>query len=154
MDTMQETARSERPLPLPRVVKEGGRQGWLAALAGGAVLGGITLVLPVFLSDGDAFAFFAVFLGMVAGVYLGYALTDGRLSSFRAEYIGLVIFGVLAVVALTANEPWLLVAGYIGHGAWDGIHPHAVDTRMPWWYVPACIGFDFVYGIYILIRFV
>jgi hypothetical protein len=57
-------------------------------------------------------------------------------------------------LSLTLNEPLFLVGGYVGHGLWDAIHPHAVDTRMPWWYVPMCIGFDFVFGIYILIRFV
>jgi hypothetical protein len=151
---VQEVIRSERKLPLPRVVSQGGRRGWIGALVEGAVLGGLALILPAFLSDKDAFAFFAVFLGMVAGVYLGFALSDGRLSIFNAEYVGLVIYGAAAVLSLTLNEPLFLVGGYVGHGLWDAIHPHAVDTRMPWWYVPMCIGFDFVFGIYILIRFV
>ena len=58
---VQEAIRSERQLPLPRVIREGGRRGWIGALIEGAVLGGVGLVLPVFLSDKDAFAFFAVF---------------------------------------------------------------------------------------------
>ena len=148
------TMGSERQLWLPRVVQEGGRRGWVAALVGGALLGGASLVLPALLSDADAFSFFAVFMGIVGGVYLGFALTDGRMSVFRAENAGVLVFGALGVLALVTNDAWFLVAGYIGHGAWDAIHPHAVDTRMPWWYVPACIGFDVVFGIYILIRFV
>jgi hypothetical protein len=151
---VQEAIRSDRPLPLPRVVAQGGRSGWVGALIEGALIGGVALILPMLLSDRDAFAFFAVFLGMIAGVYLGFALSDGRLSIFSAEYVGLVIYGAAAVLSLSLNEPWFLVAGYVGHGLWDAIHPHAVDTRMPWWYVPMCIGFDFAFGIYILVRFV
>ena len=154
MSVISETAESQRRLWLPRAVEEGGRRGWLAALVFGAVLGAFGLILPAFLSASDAFAFFAVFLGMIAGVYLGYALNDGRLAAFGAEYLGLVIFGALPVLALVLDEPWFLVAGYLGHGAWDAIHPHAIDTRMPWWYVPACIGFDVVFGVYILFRFI
>ena len=150
---VQEAIRSERQLPLPRVIREGGRRGWIGALIEGAVLGGVGLVLPVFLSDKDAFAFFAVFLGMMAGVYFGFALSDGRLSIFSAEYVGLVIYCAAAVLSLSLDEHLLLAAGYVGHGLWDAIHPHAVDTRMPWWYVPMCIGFDFVFGIYIFVRF-
>jgi hypothetical protein len=154
---MQQVVTAERAqaeLPVPRVISEGGRRGWTAALIGGAVLGGTGLILPTFLEDRHAFVFFAVFLGMIAGVYLGFALNDGRGASFRAEYLGLVIYGALAVLALTAEEPLLLAGGYIGHGIWDALHPHAVDTKMPWWYVPVCIGFDFVFGLYIFARYV
>ncbi|MGH2809197.1 MAG: hypothetical protein ACRDKT_18175 [Actinomycetota bacterium] len=144
--------RAERRLWLPGVVQEGGRRGWWAALGLGAVLGGALLVLPALLSDADAFSFFAVFMGVVAGVYLGFALTDGRMSVFQVENVGILIFGALGVLALATGNAWFLVAGYLGHGAWDALHPHAVDTRMPWWYVPACIGFDFAFGIYVVIR--
>lgn len=151
---MDSTTRVERPLWLPSAVREGGKRGWYAALLGGAVLGAVSLVIPAVLSDADAFAFFGVFMGAVAGVYLGFALTDGRMTVFRVENAALVVFGALAVLAFVADDAWFLVAGYLGHAAWDALHPHPVDTRMPWWYVPACIGWDAVFGAYILIRFV
>lgn len=150
---MKEALRSQRQMPLPRVILDGGRRGWTAALIAGAALGGVGLVVPALLSDRDAFGFFAVFLGVIAGVYLGFALSDGRLSTFGAENVGLGTYGALAILSLTLNKPLLLVVGYIGHGLWDAIHPHAIDTRMPWWYVPLCIGFDLVFGIYIFVRF-
>jgi hypothetical protein len=28
-----------------------------------------------------------------------------------------------------------------------------IHTRMPWWYVPLCIGFDVVVGVYLLVAF-
>jgi hypothetical protein len=135
-------------------IQERGGRGWLAALGGGAMLGLVGLVLPAFLSDPAALASFAVLLGVVAGVYLGFALVDGRISVFGIEGVMVLVFVSLGVRALIANNAWLLVGGYLGHAAWDSLHPHAVDTHMPWWYVPACIGFDVVFGVYILSRLV
>lgn len=143
-----------RELPLPQVIREGGTRGWWTALAAGALLGGVTLVVPILLSREAAFGFLAILLGMIGSVYLGFALADGRLGSFRAEYVGILTFTTLAVVSLVNDLPVLLAAGYLGHAAWDGIHhPRAITTTMPWWYVPLCIGYDVVVGVYVLIRF-
>jgi hypothetical protein len=72
------TAGSSKPIPLPAAVRRGGRQGWIVAALGGAVAGAVTLVVPALLSSQDAFGFLAVWLGVTAGVYLGFALQDGR----------------------------------------------------------------------------
>lgn len=145
---------SERQLPLPAAITRGGMSGWLAATVAGAVLGGFTLIVPALLSRRAAFGLLAILLGMIASVYLGYALNDGRLRIFGIEYVGLVAFTALATVALTRASGVLLGLGYLGHGLWDGIHHRrAVDTVMPWWYVPGCLGYDAVVGIYVLIRF-
>jgi hypothetical protein len=143
-----------RTLPLPKVILEGGRRGYLAAVVAGAILGAFTLVPTILLSDRAAFAFLAVLLGMIGSVYLGFALTDGRAKIFQIEYVGLVLFLVLPVVALVQNLPVVLAAGYLGHAAWDIIHhPRAVTTTMPSWYVPVCIGYDVVVGAFVLLRF-
>jgi hypothetical protein len=42
-------ARSSKPIPLPAVVRRGGRQGWIVAGIGGAVGGAVTLVVPALL---------------------------------------------------------------------------------------------------------
>jgi hypothetical protein len=72
------TARTPGQLPMPRAIREGGRRGWMTAAAGGAVLGAVTLVVPSLLPPTDAFGFLAVWLGVTAAVYLGFALQDGR----------------------------------------------------------------------------
>jgi hypothetical protein len=87
-------------------------------------------------------------------VYLGFALSDGRQSALGIEWVGLVLFMALATVALVRESAWLLAAGYLGHGVWDAVHHRReIDTAMPWWYVPACLGYDAVVAIYVLIRF-
>jgi hypothetical protein len=145
---------STRELPLPAAVSRGGRSGWLAALVTGVILGGVTLIIPSLLSADTAFGLLAILLGMIASVYLGYALNDGRLRAFQVEYVGIVAFTALATIALARHSAALLALGYLAHGLWDLVHHRrGVDTRMPWWYVPVCLGYDTVVALYVLVRF-
>jgi hypothetical protein len=143
-----------RTLPLPAAVTRGGRSGWLAALVAGVISGGATLIIPSLLSADIAFGLLAILLGMIASVYLGYALADGRLRAFQVEYVGMVAFAALATVALARHSALLLALGYLGHGLWDLLHHRReVEVHMPRWYVPVCLGYDTVVAIYVLIRF-
>jgi hypothetical protein len=145
---------SARELTLPAAITRGGRSGWLAALVVGTVLGGATLIIPSLLSADTAFGLLAILLGMIASVYLGYALADGRLRAFQVEYVGMVAFAALATVSLAQGSAVLLALGYLGHGLWDLVHHRReVEVRMPWWYVPVCLGYDTVVAIYVLARF-
>ena len=145
---------STRELPLPVAITRGGRSGWLAALAAGVIFAGATLIIPSLLARDTAFGLLAILLGMIASVYLGYALNDGRLRAFQVEYVGMVVFAALATIALARHSAVLLALGYLGHGLWDLVHHRrGVEIRMPWWYVPLCLGYDTVVAIYVLIRF-
>jgi hypothetical protein len=145
---------STRELPLPAAVRRGGRSGWLSALGAGVVLGGVTLIIPSLLARDTAFGLLAILLGMIASVYLGYALADGRLRAFQVEYVGMVAFAALATIDLARHSALLLALGYLGHGLWDLLHHRGgVDVRMPGWYVPLCLGYDTVVAIYVLVRF-
>jgi hypothetical protein len=145
---------SAHELPLPAAITRGGRSGWLAALVAGAMFGGLTLIIPSLLPRDAAFGLLAILLGMIASVYLGYALGDGRLRAFQVEYVGMVAFAALATIALARSSAVLLALGYLTHGLWDLLHHRrGVDTRMPWWYVPLCLSYDTVVAIYVLSRF-
>jgi hypothetical protein len=147
-------ATSTRELPLPAAITRGGRSGWLAALVAGVIFAGVTLLIPSLLSRDTAFGLLAILLGMIASVYLGYALADGRLRAFQVEYVGMVAFAALATVALARHSAPLLALGYLGHGLWDLLHHRReVEVHMPRWYVPVCLGHDTVVAIYVLIRF-
>jgi Family of unknown function (DUF6010) len=141
-----------RAVELPGV--EPGRRGWLIVVGFGVVFAAVTCALTAILSDPTAFGFFAILLGMIAAVYLGFALNDGRIRALNLECVGMVVFGVAAVVALSEDSAELLAAGYVGHALWDAIHHRrGLDTAMPWWYVPLCLSYDTVVAAYILIRF-
>lgn len=145
---------SSVPAWLPARFAAGGAATWTAVLAAGVLLGVAALIPPALLSDADAFNLLAVLVAMISGVYLGFALVDGRLRAAAIEELGIVLFAVLAVVALSTRDARWLAGGLLGHAAWDAIHhPRAIDTAVPWWYVPLCIGFDVVVGAYALIRF-
>jgi hypothetical protein len=132
----------------------GGRREWLTALGTGGVLAVPGLILSSLLSDDTAFGFLAIMLGMIAAVYLGFALQDGRMRTYGIEYVGLIAFTAIATIALAEDSAVLLAAGYFSHGLWDAIHhPRGVDTAIPWWYVPMCMSFDAVVAVYVLIRF-
>ena len=87
----------------------------------------------------------------------------------RDGWISAAVLGA-ALAAVSLIVPWLLSdrdafgflavwlgatgAGYLGHCLWDLVHHRrGIDTAMPWWWVPACLGYDAVVGAYILIRF-
>jgi hypothetical protein len=157
MSTDQRMRQPPPPSPvsaLLRPVTQRGRRGWIAALAAGAIFGGVTLVVPALLSPGDALGFLAILLGAIGAVYLGFVLADGRARQFGIESAGILLSGVLATVGLAKSAPLVLAAGYLGHALWDSLHGHrGIHTRMPWWYVPLCIGFDVIVGVYLLVAF-
>ncbi len=146
---------NSQSLRIPAVIARGGPRGWFAAAVAGALLAVGTLVIPILLEDRAAFGFLAILLGMIAAVYLGFALVDGRARTFAIEYAGIVLFAGVATIALVIEEPIVLALGYFGHGLWDALHHRrALDTAMPWWYVPVCLGYDAVIGAYVLLRLV
>lgn len=141
-------------LRVPRLVAQGGVRGWLAAVVAGVVLAAATLVVPALLDERGAFGFLAILLGMIAAVYLGFALQDGRRGIFTVEYAGMALFAGVATIAFVTEGALLLSLGYLGHGLWDALHHRrALDTAMPWWYVPLCLGYDVAIAGYVLVRF-
>src|SRR3954454_12313612 len=60
----------------------------------------------------------ALLLTLIAGVYIGFAVADGRPRVIAVESAVAGIFVVLAAISVTATA-WLLVAGYAGHGLKD-----------------------------------
>ncbi len=54
-------------------------------------------------------------------------------------------------MALWADSPLLLAAGYAAHGLWDLVHhPRGVTTPVRSWYPPFCVVFDVVLAVFIL----
>ena len=81
-----------------------------------------------------------------AGVYLGFAFSDGRLSVMLTELFVALAFTAAALAGAMSWPVWIAVA--LGaHGLWDWAHHRErVPTHMPRWYVPFCAVFDWVYA--------
>lgn len=90
-------------------------------------------------------------MAIIASVYIGFAVADGR-SVVIATEIGVAsAFIVLAAVAIT-SAPWLVVIALVAHGikdAWQHRTQFVANTR---WWPPFCLVVDFVAAAVIAIR--
>jgi hypothetical protein len=85
----------------------------------------------------------ALLLGLIAGVYIGFAVADGRPRVIAVESVVAGMFVVLAAAGVTATV-WLLVAGYAGHGLkdfWQERRQYVANTR---WWPPFCAAVDWL----------
>jgi hypothetical protein len=82
-------------------------------------------------------------LTLIAAIYVGFAVGDGRRSVITVEITVATVFVLVAAVAATAS-PWLLVAGLAGHGAkdlWQHRTGYVANTR---WWPPFCVTVDWL----------
>jgi len=107
----------------------------------------VTLPLHLVLPPAVSVAFASTVLALIGGIYIGFALLDGRLDVIAREcLVGLAFVSFASVSATLA--PQLLPLGYIAHGLWDAAHrPHRLDLAMPRGYVPFCALYDVLAGV-------
>jgi hypothetical protein len=75
----------------------------------------------------------ALMIVLIAAVYIGFAVSDGRTNVIVVESTTVTAFFVVAAVAITVT-PWILVVLYLAHGAkdlWQHRHHFVRETR--WW---------------------
>jgi hypothetical protein len=86
---------------------------------------------------------YALGLVVIAAVYIGFSVADGRWKVIAAEVAVATVFVVVAAAAVT-GPAWLLVAGLTGHGLkdlWQHRTQFVTGTR---WWPPFCAAVDFV----------
>ena len=91
----------------------------------------------------DSATVYALGLVVIASVYVGFAVADGRPKVIAVESSVTFVFVVVAAAALTGS-PWLLVAGLAGHGLkdlWQHRSHFVANTR---WWPPFCMVVDWV----------
>ena len=105
----------------------------------------------------DTATVYALGLAVIASVYIGFAVADGRRTVLAVETGVTGMFVIIAAAAVT-NTPWLLVVGLAGHGfkdLWQHRRQFVANTRW-WppfclvvdWAVAAIIAFEIVAGIH------
>jgi ABC-type amino acid transport system permease subunit len=95
-----------------------GRQDLRRPVAWGVVLGVVQGALPFVLPWWDPSTVCALGLTLVAAVYVGFAVADGRRNVVTVE-VGVASGFVAIAVAATTGSPWLVVAGLAAHGVKD-----------------------------------
>jgi hypothetical protein len=114
-----------------------------AALLAGVVLGLATDAVALALPRQQARLLSGAGLAAAGGVYLGFAVADGRRSALLVQTGELLGFTALAALAVQRDSPGLLGAGWLAHVTWDALHYRGRGpTRVRSWYPPLCIGYD------------
>ena len=117
------------------------RAGLRAPVTWGLVVGAAQAATPLAFWWLDTATVYALGLAVIASVYIGFAVADGRRTVLAVETGVAGMFVIVAAVAVT-NTPWLLVVGLAGHGfkdLWQHRRHFVANTR---WWPPFCLVVD------------
>jgi hypothetical protein len=116
----------------------------------GLVIGAFQAASPLAVRWLDHATVLALELVLIAAVYIGFAVADGRPRVIAVESAVAGLFVVLAATSITATA-WLLVLGYVGHGlkdAWQQRRHYVANTR---WWPPFCAAVDWLLAAILVI---
>ncbi len=119
----------------------------------GVVFGVIQAASPLGFWWLDPATVYALSLTLIAAVYIGFAVADGRPAVIAVEAAVAAVFVVIGAAGVT-GPAWLLVAGLILHGfkdLWQHRTGFVANTR---WWPPFCATVDFVAAGLIAVRIV
>lgn len=109
----------------------------------GVVIGALLLPLHLVVGRESSEQLAALTIVLIAGIYLGFAVLDGRTHALGVEaagaagYVGAAWFGL-------AGWGWAIPVVLALHAGWDLLHhPRiAMGTSLPRWYGPWCAIVD------------
>jgi hypothetical protein len=97
------------------------------------VVGVIQAASPLGLWWLDPATVYALSLTLIAAIYIGFAVADGRPTVIAVEAAVATVFVVVAAAGVT-GPAWLLVAGLAGHGVKDlWQHRSHFVANTGWW---------------------
>jgi hypothetical protein len=117
------------------------RARWRAPLGWGLAVGIAQAATPLAFWWLDAATVYAFGLVLIAAVYIGFAVADGRRAVLVVEIVVASAFVIIATAGATGS-PWLLVIGLLGHGLkdlWQHRRQFVANTR---WWPPFCAVVD------------
>ena len=123
------------------------------AIAWGVVVGVLQAASPLALWWLDPATVYAIGLAVIAPVYIGFAVADGRVRIIVVESVVAMAFVVVAAAGIT-GPAWLLAFGLAAHGvkdAWQHRSSFVSGTR---WWPPFCAAVDWVVAAIIVIEIV
>ena len=120
----------------------------------GVVWGGIQAASPLAFWWLDPATVYALGLAMIASIYIGFAVADGRWFGHRRRVERRQRSFVIVAAAAITGSPWLLVVGLAGHGLkdlWQHRTQFVANTR---WWPPFCLVVDWVAAAIIAVEIV
>jgi hypothetical protein len=118
-------------------------------VAWGIIVGVLQAATPLAFWWLDSATVYALGLVLIAAIYVGFAVADGRPRVIAVESSVAFAFVVVAAAAVTGSA-WLLVAGLAGHGLkdlWQHRTQYVANTR---WWPPFCMVVDWVVAVIIV----
>ena len=138
------------PAPTPTAQRE---QSIRVPVLWGLAFGAIQAASPLAFWWLDQATVQALLLTLIAGVYIGFAVADGRPKVIAVESSIVGAFVVLAAAGVTGSA-WLLVLGYAGHGLkdfWQERSHYVAGTR---WWPPFCAAVDWLVAVVLAIEII
>src|SRR5918994_3188715 len=124
-----------------------------AAIVWGIVVGAIQAATPLAFWWLDPATVYALGLAMIAAIYVGFAVADGRWRVIAVESGVVMAFVVIAAAGVT-GPAWLLALGLAAHGlkdTWQQRSQYVSGTR---WWPPFCAAVDWVVALVIAIEII
>jgi hypothetical protein len=133
-------------------------------LINGAINAAIAVIVPAFLlsrftRDIIGRSVLVIFLFVAAGAYFGFAtlgrdVVDTSPIWMLVELAQVIVFGTLGLLGLRGSPYWI-AAGWALHPFWDYVLHYIGPghTFTPWTYAIACISFDWLIAIYIVVAY-
>lgn len=112
----------------------------------GVVVGVLQTLTPFALWWLPPATVYAMGVAVIAAIYIGFSVADGRRRVIAVETTVATVFLVVAAAGITGTA-WLLVAGLAGHGAkdfWQQRTQFVANTR---WWPPFCAVVDVVVAV-------
>jgi hypothetical protein len=119
----------------------------------GLIFGGLQAASPLVFRWLEPATVHALSLGLIASIYIGFAVADGRPRVIATEGLIASVFVVAAALAVT-NTAWILVVGYAAHGGkdfWQERRGFVANTR---WWPPFCATVDWLVALVLIIEIV
>ena len=114
----------------------------------GLISGAFAIATALFASSADdARMMLGTLLAGIGFVYVGFAVSDGRVPAIVVQAISALVFLNVAQIGIREESNLLLGLGFVAHGVWDALHhEHHGWTRVRTYYPPFCAMADFVIG--------
>ena len=109
----------------------------------GVVVGVVTAASPLAFWWLDPPTVYAFGLVLIAAIYIGFAVADGRPKVIIAESLVASVFVVIAGIAVTESV-WLIVVGLFGHGLKDLWQHRSQFVSTTRWWPPFCVVVDWI----------
>ena len=119
----------------------------------GIVVGIIQAATPLALRWLNGATVYALGLSVIAAVYIGFAVADAHPKVIAAESGVAFGFVVISAAAITGS-PWLLVAGFVGHGLKDRWQHHTHFVSNTRWWPSFCMVVDWIVAAIIVVEII